>query len=212
MITKNVHILYKRYFLACVPLGIAIHMLGALDVLLAFLTGYIGWAAKGKSEEEAYIEIVAPSGIKYSYVYEAIMYGFLLMCALCYVPRAFFYLFFVQGGLRIKRLHWYLGVKSASYFVLCLLALSTLIISFIFSTMLTNTFGTSVAYMLSLLMIPVLALLALDLYLCVTAKQCLEERIWRAQPKITHKHKGLNNDDDDERKTEIEDTDYSRDA
>ena len=42
LITKNVHILYKRYFLACVPLSVAIHMLGALDILFAVVTGVIG--------------------------------------------------------------------------------------------------------------------------------------------------------------------------
>ena len=125
-------------------------------------------------------EIVSPSGIKYSYVYEAIMYGFLIMSSACFIPRSIMYIFFCVRGLRIKPLHWYLGVKSATYFLLCLLALSALVISFIFSTMLTSTFGTSVAYMLALLMIPVVLTLSLDLYLCITARKCLDERIWKA--------------------------------
>ena len=43
LVTKNVHILYKRYFLACVPLNAAIHMLGGLDLFLAVITGVIGY-------------------------------------------------------------------------------------------------------------------------------------------------------------------------
>ena len=140
------------------------------------------------------------------------MYGFLAMSVLCYIPRSVFYVFFVINGLRIKRLHWYLNVKSASFFILCLLALSTLIVAFIFSTMLTSTFGTSIAYMLSLLMIPVVVLLAVDLYLCVTAGQCLEERIWRAQPKVQHKRKGYGNDDENQIKTSIIETKNSVNA
>ena len=137
LLTKNVHILYQRYFLACVPLGFAIHILGGFDILLAFVNLMIGIQAKTLSEEEALREVVSPSGIKYSYVYEAMMYGFLLMSTLCYIPRSCLYLFFLVGGLRIKRLNFYLNAKGATYFILCLLALSTLIVAFVFSTMLT---------------------------------------------------------------------------
>ena len=78
-----------------------------------------------------------------------------------------------------------------------------------FSTKLTSTFGTSVAYMLALFMIPADIMLAIDLYLCNTTKMCLEERIWQAQPKIQHKRHA---DDEDPAKTEIIETNQSRDA
>ena len=212
LVTKNVHILYQRYFLACVPLDFAIHMLGILDILLALVTMVVGLGAKNKSEQEALEEVVSPNGIKYSYVYEAIMYGFLIMSAACFIPRSLLYLFYLLRGLRIKPLHWYLEVKSATYFLLCLLALSALVISFIFSTLLTSTFGTSVAYMLALIMIPVVLTLSLDLYLCITARKCLDERIWKAQPKINHKRKGYGNDEEDQTKTEFIETKNSKNA
>ncbi len=60
LLTKNVHILYQRYFLACVPLGFAIHILGGLDILLAFVNLMIGIQAKTLSEEEALREVVSP--------------------------------------------------------------------------------------------------------------------------------------------------------
>ena len=69
-------------------------------------------------------------------------------------------------------------VKSVTFFLLCLFAFGALTMTFIFSSMLTSTFGTSVAYMLALFMIPVNIMLAFDLYLCNTARLCLEERIW----------------------------------
>ena len=212
LVTTNVHILYQRYFLACVPLDFAIHMLGILDILLALVTMVVGLGAKTKSEFEALEEVVSPSGIKYSYVYEAIMYGFLIMSGACFIPRSLMYLYFIFRRLRITPLQRYLVVKSATYFLLCFLAFSALVISFIFSTMLTSTFGTSVAYMLALLMIPVVLTLTLDLYLCITANQCLEERIWKAEPKINHKRKGYGNDDEDQTKTEIIETKNSKNA
>jgi uncharacterized membrane protein YgaE (UPF0421/DUF939 family) len=131
------------------------------------------------------------------------------MCVFCYIPRTGFYLFFVQGGLRIKRLHWYVTVKNVTFFTLCFLGLVTLVITFLFSTLLTSTFGTSVAYMLALFMIPVDLVLVVDLYLCITTKMCLEERIWMAQPKVQHKRHA---DDEEPAKTEIIETQKSKDA
>jgi hypothetical protein len=58
------------------------------------------------------------------------------------------------------------------------LAVVTLFLTFFFSTTLTNTFGTSVAYILAIFMIPMDLFLGIDLYLCITTKLCLEERIW----------------------------------
>ena len=158
---------------------------------------------------QALEEAVSPGGIKYSYVYDAFTYGFFITANFCYLPRSFLYLFFVLGGLKIKRMHWYMQAKSYSFFVLCLLGMTTLVIIFASSFMLTQTLGTSVAYVLALFMIPITLLVAIDLYLCITTKQCLEERIWMAQPKVTHKHKNLNEDDQEdpnETKTEIIET------
>jgi hypothetical protein len=100
-------------------------------------------------------------------------------------------------------------VKSWTFFVLCILGLGTLIITFVFSTKLTSTFGTSVAYMLALFMIPVDIMLAIDLYLCNKTRLCLEERIWKAQPKIQHKRHA---DDEEPSKTEIIETNDSKNA
>ena len=203
------HVHYMRYCLACVPLAYAIHIMGILDIVLCLVTGMISYQSRNQAAQEQLSEIVSPNGIRYSYIFQAFEYGFLLTCVCCYLPRVCFYLFFVQGGRKIKRLHWYMGAKSITFFILCLLALATLIITFVFSTMLTSTFGTSVAYMLALFMIPVDIMLAFDLYMCNTTKMCLEERIWKAQPKIQHKRHA---DDEQPVKTEIIETENSKNA
>ena len=58
-------------------------------------------------------------------------------------------------------------------------------------------------------MVPGDLALIFDFYLCVTCKNYLEQRIWKAQPKIQHKRK---NDDESEEpvKTEIIETEASK--
>ena len=102
-----------------------------------------------------------------------------------------------------------MSLKTVTFFIMCILGLVTLVTTFVFSSKLTASFGTSVAYMLALFMIPVDLMIAFDLYLCNTTRLCLEERIWQAQPKVQHKRKA---DDEDPVKTEIIETKESKNA
>lgn len=203
------HVHFMRNFMACIPLSYAIHIVGFLDGAFAFLSFVIATASMAKASQQMLQEAVSPTGIKLSYVYRSIQFGFFATFGLVYVPRLCLYLFFLFRGRKIKTLHLYMTLKSVSFFIMCLLALGTLITTFVFSTKLTSTFGTSVAYMLALFMIPVDILVAIDLYLCNTARLCLEERIWQAQPKIQHKRHA---DDEEPVKTEIIETNESKNA
>ncbi len=109
---------------------------------------------------------------------------------------------FLTRKRKIRALMWYVNVKNATFFCLCVLSVITLILTFGFSTLLSNTLGTGVAYMIILFMVPMDIVLIVDLYLCITCKYYLEERVWRAQPKVQHKRK---NDDENEEpvKTEL---------
>lgn len=150
------------------------------------------------------------SGVNFSNIYFAFQFGFAFMMIAVYVPRALFFLVFLMSGKKIKKLHWYLTVKSVTFFLLCLLAVTTLLFAFVFSTLLTNTFGTGLAYMMILFMVPIIIALMGDLYLCTVVHLCLEERIWLAAPKVQHKRK---HDDENEEpvKTELLDGESNRD-
>lgn len=49
--------------------------------------------------------------------------------------------------------------------------------------------------MMILFMVPATIILGIDLYLCITIKYSLEERIWLAAPKVRHQRR---NDDETE--------------
>jgi TRAP-type C4-dicarboxylate transport system permease small subunit len=101
------HVHFMRYFLACVPLSISIHILGVLDLLMIVISAIIMIRSSDKASSEAIEEAISESGIKFSYLFTAFKYGFMIMLLLCYIPRGGFYLFFLHRGRRIKRLHWY---------------------------------------------------------------------------------------------------------
>ena len=129
---------------------------------------------------ETILESESLSGIKFSSVYFAFTYGFLFMFITIYIPRVLFYLIYLGTGRRIKKMMWLMNVKVITFFFLCTLGVTTLALTFFFSAMLTNTFGTGLMYMIILFMVPVTLFLLLDLYLCLATKDYLEERIWLA--------------------------------
>jgi hypothetical protein len=192
------HVHFVRYFLSCVPLSIAIHIFGVADMLMILFCGLMSKQSGEKAQTEEVLETESLSGLNFSYIYFTFQAGFAYLLFTVYTPRGLFYMVYLMSGTRIKRLHWYITVKSVTFFLLCVLAIFTLLMTFIFSTMLMKTFGTGLAYMMILFMVPTVVALCLDLYLCITANYYLEERIWQAQPKVQHKRKH-----DDESETPV---------
>lgn len=141
------------------------------------------------------MEAESLSGINFSSIYYAFQYSFWFTMITVYLPRAIFYIIYLFRRSSITGLHWYLTMKSFTFFCLCFLGIVTLLLTFICSTMLTNTFGTGLAYMMILFMVPATIILGIDLYLCITIKYSLEERIWLAAPKVRHQRR---NDDETE--------------
>ena len=182
------HVHLQRFFLQCVPLSAAIHFFGILDLVLVPLSLYLAQLSRAQAAVQELYEMDSLSGISFSSIYTAFECGLFIIAFLCYLPRALFYGLFLLNK-RIKRLHWYLTAKSASFFVLCFLGAITLVLTFVFSTLLTDTLGTGLAYMITFFMVPVHLVLGVDLYLCIMVRHCLEERIWLAQPKVKHQRK-----------------------
>ena len=174
------HVHFMRYFLACIPLDKAVHILGFIDVIMIAISLLFSLQSSQKGKLEQILESESLSGIKFSYIYYAFEYGFLFMIVFCYLPRSIFYMLFLTRKRKIRALMWYVNVKNGTFFCLCLLSVITLILTFGFSTLLSNTLGTGVAYMIILFMVPMDIVLVVDLYLCITCKYYLEERVWRA--------------------------------
>jgi hypothetical protein len=170
-------------------------MLGVCDMAMVLLCALFSKQSGEKAQSEVVLEAESLNGISFSIIYYAFQFGFAYVFIVVYFPRGLFYMVYLMSGMRIKRLHWYLTTKSVTFFAFSILAVMTLLMTFVFSTMLTKTFGTGLAYMMILFMAPMVVALCVDLYLCIVVNYYLEERIWQAQPKVQHKRK---HDDENE--------------